>query len=76
MAKRILIGNRASGGYGVYVSQPGEDVTTTSNALLFDSRMATSLILHSYHQGYMAKSVTNTITHNLGYKPLFATRCI
>ena len=28
MADRILIGNRATGGYGLYVSKPGEPVLT------------------------------------------------
>mgnify|MGYP003656698420 FL=1 len=74
MANRILIGSRATGGYGAYVSKHGEDVLTTTNGLLFDSRMGSSLVLHSHHQGSMAKGATSTITHNLGYKPLFAIR--
>ena len=28
MANRILMGNRATGGYGLYVSEPGADVLT------------------------------------------------
>ena len=31
MANRILIGNRATGGYGLYVSEPGADVLTAAH---------------------------------------------
>ena len=75
MANRILIGNRATGGYGIYVGQSGEDVLTTTNALQFDSRMGASTIIHSYGQGSIAGGgAAQTITHNLGYYPLFAVR--
>lgn len=30
MAKRVLVGDRTTGGYGLYVSKPGSDVTNCS----------------------------------------------
>ena len=51
MANRVLLGNRATGGYGLYVSRAGDDVTTTGNPLAFDSRSACTLLVHSYGQG-------------------------
>ena len=75
MANRVLLGNRATGGYGLYVSKNGENVLDTTNALAFDSRMGASMVLHSYGQGSIAGGGANhTITHNLGYNPLFAFR--
>ena len=78
MANRILIGNRATGGQGLYVSQDGDNVLTTTNAMQFDSRMAASAIVHSFAQGSIggAGSGGNIAdhTHNLGYTPLFAVR--
>ena len=39
MANRVLLGNRATGGYGLYVSKTGSNVLTCSdNELIFDSR--------------------------------------
>lgn len=35
MANRILIGNRATGGYGLYVSKSGEDVATCNKSDLY-----------------------------------------
>ena len=35
MANRILIGNRATGGYGLYVSRSGEDVATCNKSDLY-----------------------------------------
>lgn len=78
MANRVLIGNRATGGQGIYVSQNGEDVLTTTNALQFDSRMAASAVVHSFGQGTVTANTSGTafadFTHNLGYNPLFAVR--
>jgi hypothetical protein len=75
MANRVLLGNRATGGYGLYVSQSGENVLDTTNALQFDSRMGASVIIHSYGQGSIAGGASaHTITHSLGYNPLFAVR--
>ena len=72
MANRVLIGNRATGGFGLYVSQSGDDVLTTTSAMQFDSRMGSGLIVHSYGQG--STGGLATITHSLGYAPLFAVR--
>jgi hypothetical protein len=74
MANRILIGNRATGGQGLYVSQDGDNVLTTTNALQFDSRMAASAIVHSFAQGTVSGGQSVNVPHNLGYKPLFAMR--
>ncbi len=75
MANRVLLGNRSTGGYGLYVSKNGENVLTTTNALQFDSRMGASMIVHSYGQGSIAGGGSpHTITHNLGYYPQVAIR--
>ena len=74
MANRILIGNRATGGQGLYVSQDGDNVLTTTNAMQFDSRMAASAIVHSFAQGTVSGNSAVDITHNLGYTPAFAVR--
>ena len=74
MANRVLIGDRSTGGYGLYVSKNGEDVLTTTNSLAFDSRMGASAIVQSYGQGSLSGGAGVTITHNLGYKPLYALR--
>ena len=74
MANRVLIGNRSTGGYGLYVSKSGDNVLDTTNSLQFDSRMGASAIVQSYGQGSIAGNSTVTITHNLGYKPLFSVR--
>ena len=78
MSNRVLIGNRSTGGYGIYVSQNGENVLDTTNALQFDSRMGASLIVQSFGQGSIAANTNGNasvdFTHNLGYNPLFALR--
>ena len=76
MANRILAGNRSTGGYGLYVSTTGEDVTSTTNPMAFDSRAASSPVIYSAGQGILASnsSAPATISHNLGYTPLFAVR--
>lgn len=76
MANRILAGNRSTGGHGLYVSRTGEDVTSTTNPLAFDSRAASSPVIHSAGQGILASNsnAPATISHNLGYTPLFAVR--
>tara|TARA_Y100000004_G_scaffold193875_1_gene257225 strand:- start:681 stop:1178 length:498 start_codon:yes stop_codon:yes gene_type:complete len=74
MANRVLIGNRSTGGYGLYVSKDGDDVATTTNSLQFDSRMAASAVVQSQAQGTISGNSTADITHNLGYNPLFAVR--
>jgi len=75
MAHRILIGNRTTGGYGLYVSQPGDDVLNTTNSLLFDSRAGNSFTIKKVQEGTIAANgAAQTVTHNLGYYPLVAVR--
>ena len=74
MANRVLMGDRSTGGYGLYVSKHGDNVLTTTNSLAFDSRMGASAIVHSYGQGSISGNSNATITHNLGYNPTFAVR--
>tara|TARA_Y100000310_G_scaffold313704_1_gene362379 strand:+ start:1676 stop:2221 length:546 start_codon:yes stop_codon:yes gene_type:complete len=75
MAHRILIGNRATGGYGLYVSQSGDDVLTTTEPLLFDSRAGNSWTIKKVQEGTIAANgAPQTVTHNLGYYPMVAVR--
>ena len=75
MAHRILIGNRATGGYGIYVSQSGDDVLTTTEPLLFDSRAGNSWTIKKVQEGTIAANgAPQTVTHNLGYYPMVAVR--
>ena len=71
---RVLLGDRATGGQGLYVSRPGDNVLTTTNPLAFDSRSACTLIVHSYGQGIATNDTQVNITHNMGYPPAFAVR--
>ena len=50
MGNRVILGQRGSS-YGLFISKSGEDVTSTTNPLAFDSRAAESLQVHSYGQG-------------------------
>tara|TARA_B110000858_G_C17668351_1_gene410684 strand:+ start:126 stop:611 length:486 start_codon:yes stop_codon:yes gene_type:complete len=75
---RILIGNRSTGGYGLYVSKTGDEVTNTSNPLAFDSRTGTGWSIKQAGQYILGAGNTSssarTINHGLGYNPLFAVR--
>ena len=74
MANRVLVGNRATGGYGLYVSKDGDDVLV-DDGMLFDSRTGTGWGVATYGQGSMVWSAADvTITHNLGYNPVVAIR--
>ena len=75
MANRVLLGNRSSGGYGLYVSKDGENVLT-ADSLLFDSRTGTGWSIATYGEDSFDtwNEADHTITHNLGYKPLVAIR--
>ena len=74
MANRVLIGNRATGGYGLYVSKDGDNVLT-DDGLLFDSRTGTGWGVATYGQGSIVWNGADvTITHNLGYNPVVAIR--
>jgi len=82
MANRILIGNRATGGYGMYVSKAGSDVLTCApKDLLFDSRQGVGSGL-VYAGGGPDLSITASVGKNflttgskqgLGYIPLAIT---
>jgi len=74
MANRILIGNRTTGGYGLYVGKSGQNVLNTTDSMQFDSRMGASAIVQSFGQNSIAAGQTSDFTHNLGYNPLFAVR--
>ena len=69
---RILLGNRSTGGYGLYVSKTGDNVIDTTNPLAFDSRTGTGWSIKQ--AGQFATSGAQNIAHNLGYNPLFAIR--
>lgn len=73
---RILIGNRSTGGYGLYVSKTGDEVTNTTNPLAFDSRTGTGWSIKQAGQFTLGGSNASgrTINHGLGYTPLFAVR--
>jgi hypothetical protein len=74
MGNRILIGNRSTGGYGLYVSKTGDNVLDTSNALAFDPRSGSGWTVQSYGQNTLTAGATRSHTHSLGYNPLFAVR--
>ena len=75
MANRVLMGNRATGGYGLYVSKTGDDVLTTTNPLAFDSRTGSGWAVKDYGQFIISAGGADvTKTHNLGYNPLVAIR--
>ena len=61
MANRVIIGKRGSD-YGLFVSKSGDDVTTTTNPLGFDSRAVESFIVHSYGQGILVPDVQHRTT--------------
>ena len=81
MADRILIGNRATGGYGLYVSKAGSDVLTCApKDLLFDSRqgVGSGLVYAGGQLGSLTASVgknflTTGSKQGLGYIPLVIT---
>tara|TARA_R100000742_G_C4272816_1_gene92147 strand:+ start:521 stop:1102 length:582 start_codon:yes stop_codon:yes gene_type:complete len=86
MANRVLLGNRG-GTYGLFVSQKDTDVTNTSltTPLAFDSRSVRGMVLHAKGEGSLAPYASNnsggvdnptsvTISHGLGYVPLYAVR--
>ena len=54
MANRVLLGNRATGGYGMYVSESGQDVLTCNKSkLLFytdSGETGSSFVTKGTHQ--------------------------
>ena len=86
MANRVVVGKRGSD-YGLFISQNGVDVTDTSSTtpLAFDSRAVRGLVIHAKGQSSLAPFSSNTsggvdnpttatITHGLGYVPLYVVR--
>jgi len=80
MANRVLMGNRSSGGYGLYVSKAGSNVLTCDNKdLLFSTNQKVSGAMPVYAGGSQSSlsSSLNFLTtgskDNLGYIPLVIT---
>ena len=76
MANRVLLGNRSTGGYGLYVSKDGTDVTSCAKKdLLFDSTSVRSGLVYAGATGLtLNDSADNFLTTgskaSLGYIPL------
>lgn len=76
MANRVLLGNRSTGGYGLYVSKDGADVTSCAKKdLLFDSTSVRSGMVYAGATGLtLNDSADNFLTTgsktSLGYIPL------
>ncbi len=76
MANRVLLGNRATGGYGMYVSKAGNNVLTCNRKeLLFDSsQKRAGEVYAGGTQSSIGNSGQNFLTtgskSNLGYIPL------
>ena len=76
MANRVLLGNRATGGYGMYVSKAGSNVLTCNRKeLLFDSsQKRAGEVYAGGTQSSIGTSGQNFLTtgskSNLGYIPL------
>lgn len=78
MANRVLMGNRSTGGYGLYVSQTGEDVLTCNKSkLLFyteSGETGSAFVAKGMHQavpysggvGTTAPTITNSVTISSG----------
>ena len=83
MVGRVMIGKRGSD-YGLFISQKDVEVTNTALAtsLAFDSRSVRGLAISAKGEGSLAAptgideyaSTQTTISHGLGYSPLFAVR--
>ena len=76
MGNRVLLGNRSTGGYGLYVSKDGSDVTSCAKKdLLFDSTSVRSGMVYAGATGLtLNDSADNFLTTgskaSLGYIPL------
>ena len=80
---RIVEGLLPDGNYGMWVSAPGQDVTTADpsspSQLVFNSNQQTFKVVQSGQGNFPTASVGNsafynnfvTIPHNLGYVPIF-----
>ena len=65
MANRVLLGNRGSE-YGLFVSKPGVDVTSTSatGGMAFDSNAIESPKVVGYGQGILSPRTTGDLTYS------------
>jgi len=71
MSARILLGEDASGVYGLKVSQPGDNVLSPSEPLLFDSASARSGMVYAGGNSASATTVNWSATKGaLGFIPL------
>ena len=76
MANRVLLGNRSTGGQGLYVSKEGQNVLTCAKKeLLFDSTATRSGLVYAGAKGLnLSTTPDNFLTTgskgNLGYIPL------
>ena len=76
MANRVLLGNRSTGGYGLYVSKEGQNVLTCADKeLIFDSRANRTGLVYAGATGLnLGDSADNFLTTgskaSLGYPPL------
>ena len=80
MANRVLAGNRASGGYGLYVSKANSNVLTCDDKdLLFSTKEKVSGAAQVYAGGTLSSLsssqnfLTTSSKDNLGYIPLVIT---
>lgn len=80
MANRVLIGNRASGGYGLYVSKANSNVLTCDNKDLLFSSNGKASAGHLVYAGGSQSSLSSSLNFlttgskdNLGYIPLVIT---
>jgi hypothetical protein len=65
MAKRLLVGKRGSN-FGLFVSKPGVDVTSTSatGGMAFDSNAIESPKVVGYGQGILSPRTTGDLTYS------------
>ena len=76
MANRILLGNRSTGGYGLYVSKTGDNVLDTTNPLAFDSRTGTGWAVKDYGQFIISAGGTFLPKCLLRKKVVFAIKTL
>jgi hypothetical protein len=73
MANRILLGNRSSGGYGLYISKPGKDVTSCNVwDLIYDSSKKVAATVHVIAGVTIASGANSgsTTWSAVGYQPM------
>ena len=67
MARRIVLGERASGDYGLFVSASGEDANS-SNSLSFDSNATFTSGIFNYVEG--SEGTTGTFASGIFSEPV------